>query len=268
MAGLPLLPGPKLEPFRFKTNNSSIEFIEALGDGVDSTVWKVSIDGSIYALKIFGFGHVLKPPLDEFLEKQNRYTSDDIRAYDDPFHCECRVYGRLKETGNEHLSIACYGYIILNSDHEKELLDKNGMTRAIYRWHEEFDNQPLRAIVKEIIEEDEMFGLNPKKIRTMIRDLDTLHEIGIFVNDINAANYLKNVIMDFSRAKTVPHPTYSREYIAWLAEMDIGWLETARNDEYEVRPELYDWEAAERKKRVSTKIPNRAKPKRASKQAE
>ncbi|KAI1077287.1 kinetochore Sim4 complex subunit FTA2-domain-containing protein [Whalleya microplaca] len=242
MSGLPLLPGPKLQPFRFRTKVPNIEFVEELGEGKDSTVWKVSIDDSIYALKIFGFGHVLNYPLSDFYEGKDEYTPEDIRTYEDPFHCECRAYGRLKETGKEHLSIACYGYVMLSSDHEKELLDKGGMTSTIDRWHEEFENLPLRAIVKEFIEEpDEYWHLDPKKIPRMIRDVDTLHQIGIFVNDISAENWLNDVIMDFSRARTVPHPYYNRDYIEWLTKGGRGWDSTARRDEKDFDSMIDTW---------------------------
>lgn len=50
---LPRCPGPKLEPFR-GTASVDIEFIEFIGSGndMDSKVWKVRVDGKIYALKI------------------------------------------------------------------------------------------------------------------------------------------------------------------------------------------------------------------------
>ena len=50
---LPRVRGPKLKPFR-GTASADIEFIEFIGSDkdLDSKVWKVRIDGKIYALKI------------------------------------------------------------------------------------------------------------------------------------------------------------------------------------------------------------------------
>lgn len=50
---LPRVSGPKLDPFR-GTATADLEFIRFVGgeDDVDSKVWKVSIDGKYYALKI------------------------------------------------------------------------------------------------------------------------------------------------------------------------------------------------------------------------
>lgn len=50
---LPRIGGPKLDPFR-GTATADLKFIRFVGgeDDVDSKVWKVSIDGKYYALKI------------------------------------------------------------------------------------------------------------------------------------------------------------------------------------------------------------------------
>jgi len=46
---LPWCEGPKLEPFEFKTRR--IEFVDFLGKGLHSYVFKVLIDEVVYALK-------------------------------------------------------------------------------------------------------------------------------------------------------------------------------------------------------------------------
>lgn len=52
MAGLPEVPGPKLYPFDTGGEPLNLEFIEEIGKGLVSFVWKVRINGSEYALKI------------------------------------------------------------------------------------------------------------------------------------------------------------------------------------------------------------------------
>lgn len=50
---LPQFRGPKLEPFRFVHDQTrDIEFLDPLGRGAHAEVWRVSIGGSVYALKL------------------------------------------------------------------------------------------------------------------------------------------------------------------------------------------------------------------------
>lgn len=49
---LPPVPGPKLAKFRGKDGPLNIDFIQYLGSGVHAHVWKVCMDGNIYALKM------------------------------------------------------------------------------------------------------------------------------------------------------------------------------------------------------------------------
>lgn len=51
LAPLPQIDGPKLEPFAFK-GPQRIKFLEYLGEGLHSHVFKVEIMGDIYALKL------------------------------------------------------------------------------------------------------------------------------------------------------------------------------------------------------------------------
>lgn len=50
-AGLPLGEGPKLKPFDFE-GPQSIEFLEFLGRGTHSQVFKVKIDQKLLAIKV------------------------------------------------------------------------------------------------------------------------------------------------------------------------------------------------------------------------
>lgn len=50
---LPAHPGPSLRPFDFKdVKKAHIEFLEYIGHGAHSRVYKVRIDGKLYALKV------------------------------------------------------------------------------------------------------------------------------------------------------------------------------------------------------------------------
>jgi predicted Ser/Thr protein kinase len=49
---LPQVDGPKLAPFKSKDGQQNIEFLEYLGWGLHSHVFKVRIEGNYYALKL------------------------------------------------------------------------------------------------------------------------------------------------------------------------------------------------------------------------
>ncbi len=53
MRPLPWFRGPKLGPFEFRDETQrNITFLEHVGGGVHAEVFRVTIDGSIYALKV------------------------------------------------------------------------------------------------------------------------------------------------------------------------------------------------------------------------
>lgn len=73
----------------------------------------------------------------------------------DPFNCEYRAYGCLKEAGPEDLAALCYGYLLLDATEEAAL----GTRLELRQWYRERirgggggGSQPLRAIVKEYVE--------------------------------------------------------------------------------------------------------------------
>ncbi|KAF3059473.1 hypothetical protein GL218_04564 [Daldinia childiae] len=92
---LPQCDGPKLKPFDFQ-GPQEIEFLECIGDGSHSYVFKVKILGQIYALKLFKFvpGFYWMGP--GYLDADpDRESLSAFYNYAEPFRCECRAYGRL-----------------------------------------------------------------------------------------------------------------------------------------------------------------------------
>lgn len=47
-----------------------------------------------------------------------------VYDYAEPFSCECRAFGRLYDAGHEELAVGCFGYILLDEDHEPALHDR------------------------------------------------------------------------------------------------------------------------------------------------
>ncbi|KAH6634443.1 kinetochore Sim4 complex subunit FTA2-domain-containing protein [Chaetomium sp. MPI-SDFR-AT-0129] len=125
---LPCVPGPKLAPFTRTAYADDIEFIQFLGreNDVDSLVWKVKINkAGPFALKVFYFWHW------DFLRRNQggdltrRLASPQLYVdYFDPFNCECRAYGRLKEEKREDLAVRALGYLLFNPQQEIDLAQR------------------------------------------------------------------------------------------------------------------------------------------------
>ncbi|EAQ82978.1 predicted protein [Chaetomium globosum CBS 148.51] len=209
---LPQIPGPKLAPFTC-TAHAVIQLVNELGNpGQDGRVWEVKIRGKTYALKMFMFC-------------ETDYLRDDLAGhlvwdlsspgfyadYFDPFNCECRAYGRLKEENQEHLAVRSHGYLLLTHAQELEItrfITGTEDDRDDLRERTEKDcNLPVRAIVKDLVKGGHPFAA--EQISQMWADLKALHELGIMVRDTNVFNYLNGKIIDFSRSWSTPHPGYA-----------------------------------------------------------
>ncbi|KAK7728804.1 hypothetical protein SLS63_006412 [Diaporthe eres] len=184
---LPRIPGPKLEPFR-GTTTADIKFIEFIGNGedMDSKFWKVRIDGKVFALKV------------------------DWIDYLDPFNCECRVYGRLKEEHREELAVRAHGYVLLTKGQEEhitavldEYVDWEDHRSGLFKRMEDHRHEPLRAIVKDYVESTVPWAAS--QVPQMYPDLEELHKLGILVSVFDQGNYLGGKLVDFSMAWTVYH---------------------------------------------------------------
>lgn len=154
-------------------------------------------------------------------------TPQQYIDYLDPFNCECRAYGRLKQENSEELAVRAHGYLLLTREQEREvterlhqdyvdwenhpdLLDCAGV---LPRW-EAHRHERLRAIVKEYVKPEPDSGcIQPwtaSQIPQMHADLERLHELGIVVRDLHAGNYLRGKLVDFSMAWTMYHPGLDR----------------------------------------------------------
>jgi len=140
----------------------------------------------------------------------DRVPDDLLQHHMDPFHAECRAYGRLVNRHlNGEVAVHCYGYMNLSIEQENEIAQKFG----IYDWKRQPVNdnvhnthpshQPLHAIVKEFIADDAPF--NNSMVKIMLSNLKTMRRHGIFPIDIREDNYRGGRLVDFSIAWTKPH---------------------------------------------------------------
>jgi hypothetical protein len=90
-------------------------------------------------------------------ELTHRLVSNQLyNDYFDPFSCECRAYGRLKQEGREDLALRAHGYLLLTPQQGDEVEKKTfgylwGDENGFNFWGRDAEHRhlPIRAIVKE-----------------------------------------------------------------------------------------------------------------------
>lgn len=245
--------GPKLKEFK-NGKFKDIEFLQGMGSGNHSHVWRAKIDGDEYALKLFrNIGAVEENYYtDNKLEKLNidKQLVDDQLS---PFNCEARAYGRLQETGNEDLAWKCYGWIALDEEtYGQRVWGEIGLPR--YSWFSyafTSDEQvadrelfPIYALVKEFIpaENIQAAPIDPDRAHEMAVAISTLHKLGITHRDIQDRNYVDCRFMDFSTSWTVPNVRLDRQ-LKWDPKSTIDQNETIDyfmfDDMWSQRPPSY-----------------------------
>ncbi|KAJ8130526.1 hypothetical protein O1611_g3102 [Lasiodiplodia mahajangana] len=149
---------------------------------------------------------------------------EDQMNYFQPFPSECRAYGRLKEFGREDLAIPCHGYVILNKTHVDTLRKSYTDIEWYSYWglnlnRESDRNRQLQALVKDFVQipeydygENLRHTINPRTARKAIKDLKTLHQLGICSGDIHSGNFIFGKHVEFSYAWTAPHPFLTRRF--------------------------------------------------------
>lgn len=138
--------------------------------------------------------------------------------YAEPFSCKCRAFGRLHEAGHEELAVGCFGYVLLDEDHERELhsrfadVEFNGDIE--YPGGDDMRSRflgrdgrapPIRGVVKELRHQAEEDELQPAELSKMLGDIGRLQQLGIVRIDVAARQLVGGKISDFSTAITVPH---------------------------------------------------------------
>lgn len=221
MPDLPPVPdceGPQLQPYQ-SSGTPEITFLEELGRGAHGHVFKVQIDGKVFALKVFNHQIVNTDWLTMDPDEACKVDEKLLTAQWHPFNAECRAYARLKEAKKEHVAVRCHGYLCLTEAQKKELEQRFDITSwwaddyltefdgpyyPIYQQKlEQEGRRSLRAIVKEFITGDAPFG--PEHAPAMVSDLNQIHRAGIMVHDLNEDAYVAGKLVDFSKAVVVPH---------------------------------------------------------------
>lgn len=228
MYSLPPVPdceGPKLRPYQ-SHGTPEITFLNQIGKGAHGHVFKVQIDGNVFALKVFNFQI---PDTDWLTMDEEEVSKIDqkmlrlLGAQWHPFHAECRAYGRLKEARKEHLAVRCHGYIRVTDQQKKEVEGRFGIKTwwgDVYgldtddpEAQEEFrreERHGLYAIVKDFVEGDVPFG--PEHAPMMVSNIRQLHRLGIMMHDLKEDAYVAGELIDFSKALVVPHVRFDPRF--------------------------------------------------------
>ncbi|KAF2174807.1 hypothetical protein K469DRAFT_713512 [Zopfia rhizophila CBS 207.26] len=214
---LPPCNGPKLHPFKGKSLNIDFQSLLNESSSSDSSsegegqgfVFKALIDSKPFAIKLFKFFNIEEARA-LFEDFQNDEMPDDVFVGNvDPFFAECRAYGRIDEFYKKHLgskdpgliAAPCYGYIYITKEQEASLRSQFGSLEW-NRANSDADKQ-IRALVKQFIP-NEPIDTKVRSIRRMVKDLKTLHSIGVYPRDICARNYRGGLLVDFGMALTEP----------------------------------------------------------------
>ena len=186
-------------------------------------------------------------------EEIAQISIETIRFHSDPFYNECRAYGRLIECGvNGKVAVRCHGHLTVPAAREEELARRF----EVYAWDRPKEDsklpvskrQPLRAIVKDLITQEQSPPLNEKVLAKMRKDLLRMRRLGVHPQDLYLRNYGGGLLLDFSIAITKPHYIFELEepwsiralqndemqmFQAMMFESGVKtWLRAVRNREY------------------------------------
>ncbi|KID93299.1 hypothetical protein MAJ_10732, partial [Metarhizium majus ARSEF 297] len=245
---LPLVDGPKLPPFNFQ-GPQAIKFIEHIGEGLHAHVFKVEILGQLYALKLFRFVNDFDwdgppvPETDDYDENEYLELYSALYNYAEPFTCECRAFGRIQESGHETVALKCYGYVLLDEEHERTVMAQfhnrshgyldfigSGNDSGSDELRTQFTGKsgrppPIRGIVKELGVPDE--DLRPAVARSILRDIIKLQKLGIIGVDVRDVQIVSGKLCDFSTAVTTPHILTTPEINPHLTAEMVSMMEFA-----------------------------------------
>lgn len=187
--------------------------------------------------------------------------------YSDPFNCECRAFGRLQETGYEHLALKAYGYILLDESNERSLMEwaeetQRSPTNQYYvPWEirEELRSKgrstpaPIRCIVKEFGQDHDQKTIDMKFTRSYLRDVVQMHQLGIFHLDTGSRQVINGKHGDFSQAVTTPHYCSTPELNPHItpdlkAAMELDVFSICLDDYVNFDEMLQDWNNQHKKK--------------------
>lgn len=175
------------------------------------------------------------PGLSDEYDEKNRAEVTAFYEYLDPFNSECRAFGRLHESGHSELAVECYGYVLLDEDHERALRDRFPGRKLEKLFQDNPGSRrrgfltkggrppPIRAIVKEF--GTGMDRLRNRQMSKALKDMIQLHQLGIIGIDVAKRQFINGKLCDFSTAMTTPHFAMNPELNPLLTPLGISRME-------------------------------------------
>ncbi|KAF5709243.1 kinetochore sim4 complex subunit FTA2 domain-containing protein [Fusarium mundagurra] len=220
---LPQGNGPKIKAFDFQ-GPQQIEFLDHLGSGTHSIVFKVKI-------------------------RAHQDNWDDPNAlgafypYSEPFTCECRAFGRLQETGYEELAVKCFGYILLDDAHERTMMNQFAHLPAhklsfTYDGYNDNDEE-------EYYKDPNLRDMRSVFVAAMVASRH-FEQLGITDLDIAYRQIINGKLSDFSTSITVPHFASNPEWNLHLSrrcrsKIEFELFATCYKDFRDFDIMIHDW---------------------------
>lgn len=186
--------------------------------------------------------------------------------YMEPFSVECRAFGRLQESGHEDLAVRCFGYVLLDEEHEHAMMTQCNLDKWSFNgdidtagYSDDAENRlrflgksgkppPLRCIVKAFgqgVSESGEDSFGQGMARQLLRDIIKLQKLGIMQLDVGSRQMIDGRISDFSTAITMPHFITSPELNphltpAMIDAMKKSTFEHCMNDYLDFDSEVFE----------------------------
>lgn len=190
---------------------------------------------------------------------------DDLEAvsllynYSEPFSCECRAFGRIQEAGHDELAVRCFGYVLLNEEHERSMMNQFSHLNLRLDGNIDFAGgedlrsrfavkdgrpPPIRGIVKEFGQGYQDF--RTRDARRVLRDVIGLHQLGIVQIDVAHRQLISGKLCDFSTALTIPYFATTPELNPrltpeWISAIEFETFQFSINDYWEFDDMVRIW---------------------------
>lgn len=196
------------------------------------------------------------------VDEDDLETMSAFYNYSEPFSCECRAFGRIRESGHDQVAVRCFGYLLLDEENERAIMNQFSHLRLSFEGNFDYPDYagqmglrsrfvakggrppPVRGIVKE-------FGHNPTNLRSrdaqrILQDVTRLQQLGIIHIDVADRQLINGKLCDFSKAFTVPHYITTPELNprltpAWISAMEFETFQFSINDYWEFDDMVRIW---------------------------